>query len=495
MVKIQNNNIEQFIQKHFSNDESSRNLRRWIIDNIKFKNSVPYREASYAVINPTDFCPVGCLHCMYSSHGFRKSKINKKLVESFIKIANQMDLKMLVFSGGGEPFENLKQMLRAIENIKSLEDVIIISSGYFAKTPKTTKNVLDKIYNAANNKREEKNFKKVIITLRISRDNSQCKIILLKNLINIINYVNTNPNYLKFRILIRTLLNYGENGDLKFAKKLNFELLPKKDKKNIYKNLPIIDGLPTRWLVNEKGNIEIPIIYKPLYFMGRAKNKNTKNIYSLWKIIKSEEDSVTPFNLCLRGPKGEGHNYYETIFKGYCFWKKKLKKIIYNTPKDKAKKNLALYIPASGNILINNGAPDIAPNLNKVRSWNHFLKITFNDPLQRLLIEKGPFFIKTIAEEVEKDLTKKIEKTNFVFAISLLSLETPALRLYLTLRALQHYHKNNELNINSHMLKKIVKLDKNYYIKFYRERGDGSRHKATKKSFIDPITGDAKSIF
>ncbi len=494
MLKIINN-IKKSIKESFFDDKSSREIRKWIIGNIKFKNSISYREASYAVMNPTDFCPVGCPYCMYSSHKFKKSRISKKLMQSFVKIANQAKLKMLVFSGGGEPFENLEQMLQAIENIESLKDVIIISSGYFAKNPKTTKDILDKIYNVANIGRQRKNFGKVTITLRVSRDSSQCKVIPLENLVNIINYTIRKNDSSKIRILIRTILSYRENEDLKLAKKLNFNLLPQKDKKNIYKNLPIIDGLPTRWLIDKKEKIEIPIIYKPLYFMGRAKNKNARNRYSLWKIIKSEKRSGTSFNPCIRGPKGEGHNYYETILNGYYFWKRNIKKIIYDTPKYKTRKELALYVPASGNILINNGVPDIAPNLNKIKSWPQFLKIIYNDPVQRLLIEKGPFFIKSIAEEVEENLATKIEKTNFVFAVSLFSLKTSSLRLYITLRALQYYYKNNQIKINKSLIRKLVETDRKYYINLYNKWKNRFGNKVIEKPSIDPITGDTSSLF
>ncbi len=494
MLKIRNN-VKKFIKRDFFNDKASQETRKWLIENIKFKNSIPYRKAFYAVMNPTDFCPVGCPHCMYSSHKLEKSKIDKKTMDSFIKIANQAELKMLVFSGGGEPFENLEQMLRAIENIKSLKDVVIISSGYFAKNPKITKNILDKIYNTANIKRERKNFEKLIITLRISRDSSQCRVVPLENLINIINYTNNKNDLLGFRILIRTILGYKENEDLKLAEKLNFNLLPEKDKKNIYKNLPIIDGLPTRWLINEKEKIEIPIIYKPLYFMGRAKNKSTRNKYSLWKIIQSEKKSGTLFNLCIRGPKGEGHNYYETILNGYYFWKKNIQKITYDTPKHKTRKELALYIPASGNILINNGVSDIAPNLNKIKSWPQFLKIIYSDFVQRLLVERGPFFIKSIAEEVEGKLSMKIEKTNFVFAISLFSLKTPSLRLYVTLRALQYYYKKKQLKINNSLIRRLAETNRKYYINLYNKWENRLSDKIIEKPFIDPITEDTSSLF
>jgi len=473
-------------------------LRRLIINNVEFKGPFIYKKAFYAVINPTDFCPVGCVHCLYSSVKMKTSKVNRSQMKSFIKIANQANLKMLVFSGGGEPFENLEEMLYAIENIKSLEDVIIITSAYFAKSPKITKNILDRIYNVANKNRKKKGLKKVIITLRISRDNAQCNIIPSQNIINIIDYFIKKADFSNFRILIRTVLDYKENQDLEISKKLGFFLLPLKDKNDLYKDLPIIDAFPTRWIVNENKKISIPVIYKPLYFVGRGLFNNHHNIHSLWKIIESEEKSGTLFNLCLRGAKGEGHNYYETVLKGYDFWREKINsKLIYNTPKNKNKKNLALYVQASGNVLINNGVPDIAINLKNIKSWNNFLRIISEDLVQRLLVENGPFFVKDIAEEVEKDLIKRIEKTNFVFAVSLLSLETPALRLYATIRAAQHYLKLGKIKIKNKELEEFIigKKDRELIglYKKWKDLPENKKAQATKAK--DPITADIRSIY
>lgn len=482
--------------KYFFNKNNPELTRKWMINGIKFINNSIYKEACYAVINPTNFCPVGCLHCLYSSKKFgnKSQRINKKTIKNFIKIANQANLKMLVFSGGGEPFENLEIIIEAIKNIKSLENVIIITSAYFAKDTKTTKKIMDKICNAGKIDRINSKLKEITITMRISRDNYQCKIIPLNNVVNLVYYVIQKSKCNKIRVLIRTILNDGENNDLKLAKKLNLKLKPKKNKKRIYKNLPIIDSLSVRWLLSDDNKIQIPVIYKPMYFTGRAFNKKLESIYSLWNIIKSEENSGTPFNLCIRGPKGEGHNYYETIFKGYNFWEKKLP-YIYNTPKDKSIKKIALYIQATGNILVNSGVPDIAPDINKVKNWNHFLNIIYSDPIQRLLIERGPFFIKNIATGVEKDIDAKIEKTNFVFSISLLSLKTPALRLYLTIMAIKHYLKNKKLKIKNSSLKKLIKIDKKYYINMYRQWKKKSKiRKKNNKTCVDPITGDTKDI-
>lgn len=482
------------MQLNFFEKTNSQKLRRFIIDNIELIDPIPYKKAFYAVINPTDFCPVGCSHCLYSSLELKGARINKTQMGSFLKMANQANLKMLVFSGGGEPFENLEEMLRAIRNIKTLKDVIIITSAYFAKSSKTTRNILNKMYNAANKERGEKGFKKVIITIRISRDNAQCNIIPLQNIINIIDYFIKKADFSNFRILIRTILDYKENQDIELIDKLKFELLPKKNKKDIYKNLPVIDGLPVRWMISK--NIEIPIIYKPVYFTGRGVHRGFRNSYSLWKIIESEEKSGTPFNLCIRGSKGEGHNYYETLLRGYSLWRKNLKgKLIYNTPKQNINKQLALYVPASGDVLINNGTPDIALNLKNIKNWNQFLNTIFNDPVQKLLIEKGPFFIKNIAEEVEDNLSKRIEKTNFVFSISLLSLETSALRLYVTIRALQYYLKLNKVKIKNSALENLINKDKEHFIKSYKSSKNSFKGKEFKnKQIKDPITGDAEII-
>ena len=247
-------------------------------------------------------------------------------------------------------------------------------------------------------------------------------------------------------------------------------------------------------MVSDDNKIQIPIIYKPIYALGRASNIRIKNTYSLWRIVEAELESGTSFNLCLRGPKGEGHNFYETIFKGYGFWKDNLD-IFYNTPKKESSKELALYMQATGHILINSGVPDISPNIRDINNWHRLLNIFYSDPLQILLIEKGPFFLKNMVKEIEKDIDKEIEKTNFVFSISLLCLKNPAIRLYLTIRAVKYYYKNNQINIKDKELEQLIKIDKQDFINAYAKWKKSSEYKISKnRKYIDPITGDADNI-
>lgn len=473
-------------------ENNSKIVRKFLIDNIKFTDkNFTYKKSLYAVMNPTNFCPVGCPHCLYSSLKLRRpsEQITLGVMRKFIKIANQAKLEMLVFSGGGEPFENFSVIIEGIRRIKTLKDVVIITSGYFANDKKTTGDVLGKIYKAANFDRSKNGLNPVIITLRISRDNSQCKTVPLENILNILNYFKEKNDFSNFRVIIRTILDYGQDNDVDIAKNLNLKLLPKKDKSDIYKNMPTIDGLPTRWLVDENQKIEIPIIYKPLYFLGKASNAHSKNIHSLWSIVESEENSGTPLNLCIRGSKGEGHNYYESVFRGYEDWKK-LSSAVVDTPKSIIEKQLALYVPASGNILINNGSPDIAPDLKGIKSWNQLLEIFYSDPVERLLVEKGPFFLKDLAKEVEADIDERIDKTNFVFSVSLLSLITPQLRLYITLRAIKKYLSDGKLEVKNGLVKSILESD---FAELYKKyKVDNNSNHA--KRYFDPITGDAENI-
>ncbi len=486
-----------FDENFFSDEQRQKIIRKFLIDNVEYKNKdFPYNKAFYAVINTTNFCPVGCPHCLYSSKKFKDKdqSLGKKTINNFIKIVNQANLKMLVISGGGEPFENLEIMLEAIRSIETLEDVIIITSAYFSKDKETTEMIMNKICRAGKEERIKNKLKEVIITIRISRDNSQCKVIPTANIINLINYIIKKSEKNKIRVLLRTILDKNNDNDLEISQKLNFKLKPHKNIKNIHKGIPIIDSFPTRWMVNNDNTIQIPVIYKPLYVLGRAFSTKMKDTYSLWKIVDSEIESGTSFNLCLRGPKGEGHNFYETVLRGYDFWNNNLN-MHYNTPKNEFSKGLALYMQATSHILINNGVPDISPDIRGIKNWQHLLDIFYSDPLQMLLIEKGPYFIKKIVEEIEKEIDKEIEETNFVFSISLFCLNNPAIRLYLTIMAIKYYYKNNQINVKSEEIKQLIKINKQDFINAYTKWKESLEYKMIKhRKYIDPITGDADNI-
>lgn len=445
---------------------------------ILFNNRRNYTKSFYCVINPIDYCEVACPHCLYSTKNISKQAANKISINQWFKtwlFLWQAWVKQIVFSWWGEPFENTTAMLNIIKNTSSLEDIVIITSGYFAKSVESTKEVVDKIFKEINNHKND-----IKLTFRISRDSSQEKQLPIDNIINIIDYkINNNKN---LRIILRTIVN--DDKDIKKIKDLlGAKLLPKEE-------LPLINWVPVKWMLFDDSDIEIPIIYKPYYFVWRWNNSKKKTIIDVWDLVYYEEKKSWQFNLSIRWNRWEWHNYYEDLFFWYSNWKEKNWLSEYYKEFKYFHKQLALYITASWEITINNGVPDIYNYINEDISWQNFLDNQYIDIIQHELINNGPNRIKDLVSEVIPDIDKIIEENNFVFSVSYECLKTPALRLYLTLRLLNIYKKAWIIEIEDDYITSLESINKHdlkdMFITWNKEM--------ISNISIDPIKGNEKRI-
>lgn len=486
--KVTENNLTEL----FFNSEYKK-IRTILIKNIKFKAPLTprFKKSFYAVINPTDNCPISCPNCIYSSSNTNSLRLPELSIFDCKKIVNifsKAGVKMVVFSGGGEPFDNLKAILFIIENLSTLRDVIIITNGHFASNNTKTKNLLDKIYVAATNKRKERGFKSAKVLLRLSLDKDHCLHIPPENVKNIINYFKKNKNNKYFKMIIRTILNDAYYIKDLLENDLGLSLLPKGTESS--NEFPVIDGMPCGWFT-DNDNFEIPTIFKPKYYTGRTiKGKQsalTMNSYE--EIIRAELKSGSKFNLCLRGRKGEGHNYYENIIRGHNFWKTKIKTHIYNSKKNDANKALALYVTADSRLIINNGVPDMYVSIRNLNDWFSFINFIKRDPTQLFLLENGPMAIKSIMQNVITTLDRQINEANFVFSINLLSLNSPLSRLFATIYLTHKYYSENKITINSEAVLLFIKKFNKQAI--FKDLIEG----AEKDIQIDPIIGNAESLF
>ena len=483
---------EDSLTKFFLNSEYKK-LRTVLLKNIKFKITLDsrFKKSFYAVINPTDNCSISCPNCIYSSSNNNSSKLPKLSIldcKKIVKIFSEAGVKMVIFSGGGEPFENLKTVLFIIENLPTLRDVVIITNGYFASNDTETKYLLDKIYSAATNKRKIKGFKKTKILLRLSLDKDHYLQVPAENVKNIISYFKKNKKNKYFQLIIRTILNDAYYIKNLFKDNLGLSLLPRVAENS--NKFPIIDGMPCGWF-SDKNNFEIPTIFKPQYYTGRItrEKKSSLAINSYEEIIKSELKSGSKFNLCLRGPKGEGHNYYENIVRGHNFWRKKIKNRVYNSKKNDMKKALALYVTADSRLIINNGVPDMYVLVKNINHWSSFINFIKQDPVQFFILENGPLAIKNLMREIIVTLDRQIIKANFVFSINLLSLNSPLARLFATVYLINKYYLEDKVIIHSDaVLLFIKKFNKKIIFKNLIES-------AEKDVQVDPIIGNAESLF
>lgn len=431
-------------------------------------DQIPEKLALYAVVNPIDYCPVGCPHCMFSSRKkyIENTRLTIEQAEKAAQIFSEAGLKKLVITGGGEPFENLESIYILLSQTRTLKRVVFITSSYFAVSSEETAKYLDKIIEILEEKR-------VSVVFRLSRDRNYSKTVPFKNVVNVINYL-ANKN-LQSRVIIRGLMSDNDNLYNEFV---GFGY-------SLRTTMPyLIDGLNVVWYKDTNG-VEIPVILKPDYFTGRNKTQNKTGLQStsVWDVIDIESNAGTPLNLSRRGEYGEGHDYYENILNGYDYCYNLIVDGQFNQDKSKVQKAIALYLSADGRLSINAGVPDNHFALSNVTSWEDFLRQTFSDPLQWLLYTKGPLYIFDNLPASKQLIYDKITDSNFVFSVSLYCLLLSELRYYFTLLALRLQGKVSDNTVANEEMMVVASVGLKQIDRIYDR---------TKKQ--DPIRGGLGSI-
>jgi organic radical activating enzyme len=482
--------------------ESSYAFRKHLVQSTpEFLEVLTPKFAAAAVVNAADLCQLSCPHCLYAAAIVKRKKVAPAAIkmneaEQFVKIMNEAQLEHLIFSGGGESYENLPVMCYMLENLKYLRQLVTVTSCYFATSSEQTEQVFNSLVAAIQRGNQKWNRSEVQFILRISFDNSHD--VPLESILNAINYtLNHSPLGVNMQVVVRTLLDPKENKDLTLAEKIGGILLPFKDNDLPTSGMPVIDGFPTRWI--QVANKSMPVIYKPTYFEGLAyKGKYSQVPGTTWQEIKAvEELGDNFFNLSLRGRNGEGHNYYETVLGGYEYWSKNLKgEMFYNTPKSQLDKGFSIYLPADGRLFINASSPDSYLPVTRVASWKEFLKIHEVDVLQYFVVSRPTDELVALAKEVEPEIDIIIDRRNFVFSLAYTSLETAALRLYLTIRLLQLYAEKNSVTFSDELVQEIVSIPKSKLAEMYKQSGQTLNTIDAKQSlFRDPIVGNERSIY
>ncbi len=484
------------------NRERAVATRRHIVENCQgFWNFLSVAHVSAAVVNASDSCALSCPHCLYSAAVTKKKAVAPSAITfdqavRFVQIMNEASLEHLIFSGGGESYENLPVMCYMLEHLVHLKQVVTVTSGYFATTPGQTTEVFDQLVAAIQRGNRRYGRGKVEFILRLSYDNSHD--VPLTSIVNAINYALSSGYYgVEMKVVIRTLLNPKENKDVMLAEKLGGTLLPIKDNEQPTSGMPIIDGFPTRWI--EVAGQSLPVIYKPTYFEGMAyKSKSQLIPGTSWQEIKAVEERFNNFfNLSLRGAQGQGHNFYQTVLKGYGFWTEKLEeRLEYVTPRSQSEKGYSVYLPADGRLFINASAPDSYLPVTNVLSWNQFFKLQERDPLQNFVISVPTDKLVALAREVEPQIDEIIDRRNFVFSLAYTSMETPAIRLYLTIRLLQHSAAERHAHFTDPLVRELVSTPIPELQAAYKASDNTVSAIAAKQSlFRDPIIGQEETVY
>lgn len=483
--------------------ELSQKIRSYIIRNTPEFGVISNPGVSVAVVNAADKCALTCPNCLFSAalttklFGGTPPSISLGQMERFVHIMNEAGLELIVFSGGGESYENLDAMCYAVEHLRHIRQVVSITSVYFANSEEETRLVLDQLTSAMLRGNQSRN-EKLDFVIRISFDTFHK--VSVQNFARVIEYARLHTQEaLSIRPIVRTLLDPRENMDVLLAKELQAKLVPAKDDRDPVRNLPIIDGFPTRWLVID--DMEIPVIYKPVYFLGFGKKlKRSEVPGTSWREIKkAEEVSNSFFNLSLRGKQGEGHNFYETVLRGYNHWRSELSGAKrYITPRNQEEKHLCAYLPADGRFIINASAPDTWLPVESVDSWSSYWDQISRDILQRTAVSEPTDILLAYAKEVEPNLDKILDARNFVFQVPFTVMETSVLRLYLTIRLLKD-RATSGIKFEDLLVQELINLPDTDLKKMYLASKPharlpivGSEHAL---HVLDPIIGNEESVW
>jgi len=167
-----------------------------ILSKVQIKSPKKLTGKSMAVVFLTKICPVGCPFCFFRSsketnHTFvEEQEFTAAGEKKLISVLNNLNLEILEISGGGEPFEKFDTLLNIVKNV-NVENIEIVTSGYWATNYHITRKILQDISNALQGQNRNKK-----VFLRISIDKFHLRHVKIENIYNIIKVFE--DNYLNF---------------------------------------------------------------------------------------------------------------------------------------------------------------------------------------------------------------------------------------------------------------------------------------------------------
>ncbi len=116
------------MQSHRSVDGTVKYL--FGIDKGDFVETVyiPDRERATLCVSSQVGCKMNCHFCMTGKQGFKRSLSSAEIINQILSVENSDQLTNLVFMGMGEPFDNLDEVMKALE--------ILTADWGFAWSPK-----------------------------------------------------------------------------------------------------------------------------------------------------------------------------------------------------------------------------------------------------------------------------------------------------------------------------------------------------------------------
>ncbi len=373
----------------------------------------------------TRFCNVGCSFCFFKSPpAWSQTSINDQFnddgINKFIRFTKEANLGYILVSGGGEPLNRKKHILKIIEEAES-DRIVLVTSGSWALNYNIALHYIEDIYKSLYLRNSP-----TTLVLRVSVSSyhaAKLGIQCAENIINIFDqYFSNTCNFLlqikafeKDQVLDKLLAKI--NG---YVDRNNVDLF-KSDNEILEKKIPkkLIVVLPSGYKFN--------IGLSKVFYSSIKPDLNNIDVLKVG-IGVFEED----LKLC--------ENYNSTL--------------VYNTNNTEG---IDWSIGYNGNICTwQNQSQDHYKNIYVDNSYAEIKQSYLQDPLTYSVIDKGNMYRDNVISEVNPRAVLRAKAMGLRDCVGAILFEEEKTRLYYSIRVIQDYIKEKAISITD--VKKFPQL-------------------------------------
>lgn len=239
----------------------------------------------------TKLCPANCESCFFKSNMYHegipdeKYQFSKFGLSKLIDFINELNNSYLMLSGGGEPMVRKDAVNEIIRKVKT-DRVVIVTSGIWAKTYSSAKNIIDELYESYKSREDD-----IVVVLRLSVDSFHYKPLGFDVIANIIKvfkeYYSNNSN---FELRIHTMQK-DETLEI-VARKIGDCQIKYSDVECVSDNKEIIKILPKQAILKFNNGYDIKVGISKLFL---ANLKVDLNVYgdNIQKAIDVFEEDMS----------------------------------------------------------------------------------------------------------------------------------------------------------------------------------------------------------
>ena len=399
----------------FDNPEKYRKI---ILEScpLNFKK-IDLKGKSLACLFLTRFCTVGCPFCFFKSRPpWRKQNIEDQFsdegIEKFIKFSKDSNLGYLLISGGGEPLNQKKHILKIIEDVTA-DNIVLVTSGNWAQSFKAAEKYLSDIYDSS---KKRSSASRIVVRVSVSEGHSiKLGVECAKNILTI--FENKFANEKNFLLQIKAFEN--DKALQKLIQQFPNSKLSDIPTELVSDNPFIIKRIPKKYLLTLESRYKITIGVSKIFHSTLKPNLN--NLLNLQEAISVVEEDV---QIC------EEDN----------------PSVVFNTD---GTKGLDWSINFNGNICIwQNQVRDTYMNLYE-DSYDKIIDTYLNDPITYSFVHKGSRYRDSIISEVNPKAVLRAKAIGLRDSTGAVLFEEEKTRLYYAIRVLQDYVEEGLIGLNS----------------------------------------------